>query len=224
MRVYNTLTAQHEDFLPPGSAVKMYVCGVTPYAESHLGHAMSYILFDVIRRYLEYRGYRVRHIQNFTDVDDKLIDRANRLGLPAHELADRMIHQYFADVDALHVQRAHAYPRVTEEIPAIIDLIRTLEQKGVAYAAGGDVYYRVRRFPDYGKLSHRTLEGMRAGARIEVGEAKEDPLDFVLWKGAKPGEPAWESPWGPGRPGWHIECSAMSIKYLGPQLDIHGGG
>ncbi|MCX6022816.1 MAG: cysteine--tRNA ligase, partial [Chloroflexi bacterium] len=224
MKVYSTLTGQKEEFLPPGSPVNMYVCGVTPYDRSHLGHAMSFIVFDMVRRYLEYRGYQVRHIVNFTDVDDKLIARAERLGISTKELADQVINQYMMDVDALNAQRAHAYPRVTEEIGPIIDLVRRLEEKGYAYQSGGDVYYRVATFVGYGKLSHRTLEGMQAGARIEVDEAKDNPMDFVLWKGAKPGEPAWESPWGPGRPGWHIECSAMALKYLGDQLDIHGGG
>ncbi len=225
MKIWNSLTGRKEDFtIPGGGAVKMYVCGVTPYDTAHIGHAMSYIVFDVIRRYLEFRGYEVRHVQNFTDVDDKIIARAERLGVPAIELAQQYVDSYLEEMDALHVQRAHVYPRVTEEIPTIIDLIKSLEGRGFAYAAGGDVYFRVDRFSAYGKLSGRSLESMLAGARVEVGEAKDSPADFALWKGAKPGEPQWESPWGPGRPGWHIECSAMSMKYLGETLDIHGGG
>ncbi|MSQ26793.1 MAG: cysteine--tRNA ligase [Dehalococcoidia bacterium] len=224
MKLWNTLSGQKEEFRPQGDPVLMYVCGVTPYDESHIGHAMSYIVFDVIRRYLEFKGYNVRYVQNFTDIDDKLINRARQAGIPVLDLADRFIGRYFDDMDALNVRRAEVYPRVSQEIPGIIDLISKLEQRGYAYPTGGDVYFRVQRDEDYGKLSHRTLEGMQAGARVEVGELKEDPMDFVLWKGAKPGEPQWESPWGPGRPGWHIECSAMAMRYLGPKLDIHGGG
>jgi cysteinyl-tRNA synthetase len=224
MKIYNTLTRQKEEFQPGGDPVTMYVCGVTPYDSCHLGHAMSYIVFDVIRRYLEYRGYRVRHIQNFTDVDDKIILRARERGISPQELAEKYIAEYFEDMDALNIQRAHLYPRATQEIPKIIEVISGLIEKGHAYQARGDVYYRVQSKPDYGKLSRRTLEGMMSGARIEPGEAKEHPMDFTLWKAAKPGEPQWPSPWGPGRPGWHIECSAMSLKYLGQSLDIHGGG
>src|SRR3972149_5518305 len=218
MRITNTLTGQKEEFKPRGDVVKMYVCGVTPYDEAHIGHAMSYVIFDTIRRYLEYRGYRVKYVQNFTDVDDKIIARANNLGIPPTELADRFIAEYFKDMDMLNIRRADVYPRVTEEIPGIIRLIEGLIEKGHAYVADGDVYFRVTSDDDYGKLSHRSLEGMQAGAHIEIGEAKENPMDFALWKASKPGEPAWESPWGPGRPGWHIECSAMSLKYLGEQI------
>jgi len=224
MKIYNTSSGQKEDFKPQDDTVKMYVCGVTPYAPSHLGHAMSYIIFDTIRRYLEFRGYKVTYVQNFTDIDDKIIARANESGIPAKELAQKFIDQYFLDMDALNIKRADVYPRATEEIPKMLEVIEGLIQKGHAYESGGDVYFRVKSDPDYGKLSHRTLEGMMAGARIEVGEAKEHPLDFTLWKAAKPGEPQWRSPWGPGRPGWHIECTAMSLKYLGQTLDIHGGG
>ena len=224
MKLWNTLSGQKEEFRPQGDPVLMYVCGVTPYDESHIGHAMSYIVFDVIRRHLEFRGYHVRYVQNFTDIDDKLINRAQQMGMPVAELAERFIGRYFEDMDALNIRRAGVYPRVSQEIPGIIDLIAKLEQRGYAYASGGDVYFRVQRDQDYGKLSRRTLDGMQAGARVEVGERKEHPMDFVLWKGAKPGEPQWDSPWGPGRPGWHIECSAMSMRYLGPTLDIHGGG
>ncbi len=224
MKVHNTLSGQKEEFSPLGDEVRMYVCGVTPYDACHIGHAMSYITFDVIRRYLEFRGYEVKHVQNFTDIDDKIIARANKLGIPPQDLAGRFIADYFEEMDALNITRAHVYPRATEEIPAIIEAVDGLVQKGYAYEAKGDVYFRVRSDPDYGKLSHRSLEGMMAGARIEVEEAKEHPLDFALWKAAKQGEPSWPSPWGPGRPGWHIECSVMSLKYLGQTLDIHGGG
>ncbi len=224
MKIYNTLSGRKEDFVPQSDTVKMYVCGVTPYAPSHLGHAMSYIVFDTIRRYLEFRGYKVKYVQNFTDIDDKIIARANESGIPTHDLAQGFIEQYFANMDTLNIKRADIYPKATEEIPEMIEVIEGLIQKGHAYEVGGDVYFRVQSDPDYGKLSHRTLDGMMAGARVEIGKAKEHPLDFTLWKAAKPGEPQWHSPWGPGRPGWHIECSAMSLKYLGETLDIHGGG
>jgi cysteinyl-tRNA synthetase len=209
----------------------MYVCGVTPYDENHIGHAMSYIVFDVLRRYLEYQGHRVRHVQNFTDIDDRIIARAARLGIDEAELAQRYIDRYFEDMRALNIAPAHEYPRATQEIPEMVRMIEGLIAKGYAYVAPtksdaghGDVYYRVERKRGYGKLSGRSLDDMMAGARVEPGEGKENPMDFALWKSAKPGEPAWDSPWGPGRPGWHIECSAMSLKYLGEQIDIHGGG
>jgi len=224
VKVYNTLSGRKEEFVPWGDEVKMYVCGVTPYAPCHLGHAMSYIVFDVIRRYLEFSGYKVKHVQNFTDIDDKIIARAPESGVSFHDLAEGFIAQYFADMDALNVERAHIYPRATEEISKIIEIVEGLVQKGYAYQAGGDVYFKVTSGPNYGKLSHRTLDGTMTGARIDPGEAKEHPLDFTLWKHAKLGEPQWQSPWGLGRPGWHIECSAMSLKYLGESLDIHGGG
>ena len=224
MKVYNTFSGRKEEFTPEGDIVKMYVCGVTPYSECHIGHAMSYILFDVIRRYLEFCGYRVKYVQNFTDVDDKIIARASQSGLSAAELAEGFIAQYFLDMDALNVKRADIYPRATEEIPKIIDVIAGLVDKGHAYQAGGDVYFRVRSFPQYGKLSHRSLSEMMAGSSSEEKGEKEHTMDFALWKAAKPGEPQWESPWGPGRPGWHIECSAMSLNYLGETVDIHGGG
>jgi len=224
IKIYNTLSGQKENFVPTGDRIKMYVCGVTPYASSHLGHAMSYIVFDTIRRYLEFRGHEVHYVQNFTDIDDKIITRANARNIPSQELAEGFIAQYLTDMSALNVKRADLYPRATEEIPKIIEVIEGLIQKGHAYQMGGDVYFRVTNDPDYGKLSHRNLDDMVAGARIEVSEAKEHPLDFALWKAAKPGEPHWQSPWGPGRPGWHIECSAMSLKYLGETIDIHGGG
>jgi cysteinyl-tRNA synthetase len=238
VKLVNTLTRQEEEFVPLGDTVLMYVCGVTPYDENHIGHAMSYIVFDVLRRYLEYQGYRVRHVQNFTDIDDRIIARAARLGIDEAELAQRYIDRYFEDMRALNILPAHEYPRATQEIPEMIRIIQGLVDKGYAYVApaqaglpagqaggkNGDVYYRVQRKRDYGKLSRRSLEDMMAGARVEPGEGKENPMDFALWKSAKPGEPAWDSPWGPGRPGWHIECSAMSLKYLGEQIDIHGGG
>lgn len=224
MKVYNTLSGQKEEFLPQGNEVKMYVCGVTPYSDSHIGHAMSYVIFDVIRRYLQFCGYKVKYVQNITDIDDKIIDRANRLGIPTHELAEKYTNSYFEDMDALNIGRADIYPRATGEIPEMIEIIAGLVAKGSAYPAGGSVYFRVRNMPDYGKLSHRTLESMMATEGAVGSDDKESPVDFVLWKAAKPGEPSWASPWGQGRPGWHIECSAMSLKYLGNTLDIHGGG
>ncbi len=224
MKVYNTLSGQKEEFLPRGDEVKMYVCGITPYDDCHIGHGMSYIVFDVIRRYLQFRGYKVKYVQNITDIDDKIIDRANKLGISTSELAEKFISGYFADTDALNIGRADIYPRATEEIPKIIEVIQGLIDKGYAYPAQGSVYFRVRNVADYGKLSNRSLESMMATEGAVGGEDKESPLDFVLWKAAKPGEPSWTSPWGQGRPGWHIECSAMSLKYLGDTLDIHGGG
>ena len=225
MKLYNTLSGRVEEFVPAdGNQVKMYVCGVTPYSSTHVGHALSYVVFDTLRRYLEHKGYAVRHVQNFTDVDDKIIQRAQEAGVSEVELVEEFIGDYFDSMDALNIQRASEYPRATREIPRIIDAIAGLIDRGHAYPAAGDVYFRVTSKDDYGKLSHRSLDNMIAGARIQVDENKEHPMDFVLWKGAKPGEPSWESPWGPGRPGWHIECTAMSLEYLGEQLDIHGGG
>jgi len=224
MRIYNTLSAQKEEFSPQGDVVKMYVCGVTPYDHCHIGHAMSYIIFDVVRRYLQFCGYQVRYVQNITDIDDKIIDRANQLGISTSELAEKYASSYFEDMDALNIRRTDVYPRATAEIPKIIEVIQGLIDKGDAYPAQGSVYFRVRNIPDYGKLAHRNLDSMMAGARIEAGPEKEYPMDFVLWKALKPGEPSWASPWGEGRPGWHIECSAISLKYLGDTLDIHGGG
>ena len=225
MRLYNTLTGEEKEFAPAdGKTVKMYVCGVTPYSSTHVGHALSYVVFDTLRRYLEYRGYRVKHVQNFTDVDDKIIQRAQEAGISEDELTERFIADFFRTMDALNILRADLYPRATQEIQPILDTIQSLVDKDFAYPAAGDVYFRVNRKEDYGKLSHRTLEGMIAGARVQVDEDKEHPMDFVLWKGAKPGEPSWDSPWGPGRPGWHIECTAMSLRYLDYPLDIHGGG
>ena len=224
MKIFNTLSGQKEEFEPRGEVVKMYVCGVTPYSECHIGHAMSYIVFDVVRRYLKFKGYSVKYVQNFTDIDDKIIDRANQVGIAPGELAERFISQYFADMDAMNVHRADVYPRATEEIPKIIEVVQGLIDRGHAYEAEGNVYFRVKSDPDYGKLSHQDLEGLMSGARVEAGSEKEHPLDFALWKATKPGEPWWDSPWGKGRPGWHIECSAMSLRHLGETLDIHGGG
>jgi len=224
MKLSDTLTGEKREFAPASDVVKIYVCGVTPYSASHVGHAMSYIVFDVLHRYLEYRGYRVHRVQNFTDIDDKLIDRAQQQGTTVEALALQFIDEYFADMRALNVREADEYPRATQEVPKIIEVIGGLIDKDFAYPSNGDVYFRVTKDPNYGKLSHRSIDSMRAGARVEPGVEKEHPMDFALWKGAKPGEPAWESPWGPGRPGWHIECSAMSLRYLGESIDIHGGG
>ena len=224
MKIFNTLSGQKEEFRPQGDVVKIYACGVTPYSDCHIGHAMSYITFDVVRRYLEFKGYKVKYVQNFTDIDDKIIDRAQQLGIAPVELAEKFIAQYFADMDLLNIRRADVYPRATQEIPGIIEVIRGLIDKGHAYEAQGSVYFRVKSDLDYGKLSHQDLDALQVGARVEVGSEKEHPLDFALWKAAKPGEPCWESPWGKGRPGWHIECSAMSLRHLGQTLDIHGGG
>jgi cysteinyl-tRNA synthetase len=223
MNVFNTLTGQKEDFHPRGEAVTMYVCGITAYDESHIGHAMTYIIFDVIKRYLRFKGYKVKHVQNFTDIDDKIIERANQLGIPPAKLANKYTDQYFADMDALNIERADVYPKATEEIPKVIEIIQGLLTKGYAYESEGSVYFRVRNFSDYGKLSHRNLAEMIPKAS-GYEEKKEYSLDFALWKASKPGEPFWESPWGKGRPGWHIECSAMALKYLGGTIDIHGGG
>ncbi|NPV30216.1 MAG: cysteine--tRNA ligase [Firmicutes bacterium] len=225
LRVYNTLTKQKEDFIPASPhQVKMYVCGPTTYDFIHLGNARALVVFDTIRRYLEYKGYRVLYVQNFTDIDDKIIARAAEENEDALELANRYIREYYRDADALRVLRADVHPRASEHIAEMIQMVERLLEKGMAYQVDGDVYFSIRQFPGYGKLSGRTLEEMRAGARVEVDARKRDPLDFVLWKAAKPGEPAWESPWGRGRPGWHLECSAMSLKYLGFGFDIHGGG
>jgi len=226
MKVYNTLSGKKEEFSPQGKEVRMYVCGVTPYDEAHIGHAMSYIIFDVIRRYLRFRKYKVKYVQNVTDIDDKIIDRAAKLGISPRELAQKYTDSFDEDMKNLNIAIAETdiYPRATEEIPKIIEVIAGLVDKGFAYPAGGSVYFRVRQDPDYGKLSHRSLDAMRAAECAVGGEEKEDAMDFALWKASKPGEPFWESPWGEGRPGWHIECSAMSLKYLGETLDIHGGG
>jgi cysteinyl-tRNA synthetase len=226
MKIYSTLSGKKEEFTPQGGEVKIYVCGVTPYSDAHIGHAMSYVIFDVIRRYLRYKKYTVKYVQNVTDIDDKIIDRANQLGIAPSELAEKYTDSFDEDMKALNIVRAETdkYPKATDEIPKIIEVIQGLIDKGHAYPAGGSVYFRVRNDPDYGKLSHRSLDDMRAAECAIGSQEKEDAMDFVLWKATKPGEPYWESPWGEGRPGWHIECSAMSLKYLGDTLDIHGGG
>ena len=225
LQVYNTLTQRREAFEPltPGE-VRMYTCGVTVYDLCHIGHARSALVFDVIRRYLEYAGNRVTLVRNFTDVDDKIIARAKERGRPWDDVAREFTAAFTADMDALGVRRADVEPKATEHIPEMLDIIGRLVERGLAYPTTGDVYFAVRAFPGYGKLSHRSPDDLRSGARIEVDERKRDPLDFALWKAAKPGEPTWDSPWGPGRPGWHIECSAMSVKYLGQPFDLHGGG
>ncbi len=226
LKIYNTLTRKTEEFQTlESNNVKMYVCGVTVYNDAHVGHAMSAIVFDIIRRYLEFRGYNVKHVMNYTDVDDKIINRANQLGEDPLKLSARYIADYAADLQSLNVLPATSNPQVSTTMPLIIQFIEGLIQKGHAYAAeNGDVYFRVTSDDDYGRLSGRKLEDMQAGARIEVGEQKEHPMDFALWKAAKPGEISWDSPWGKGRPGWHIECSAMNLAELGEQIDIHGGG
>ncbi len=226
MKVYNTLTGGIEEFKPlKGREVRMYVCGPTTYDYSHIGHARAYICFDVMRRWLEYRGYRVKLIVNITDIDDKVIRRAAELGRDPIELSRYYEKAYLEDMDALYVKRADLYPRVTEHIPDIIRAVEKLIEKGYAYATPrGNVYFAVRKFRGYGKLSKQSIEEIAAGARVEPGEDKKSPEDFALWKAAKPGEPSWPSPWGQGRPGWHIECSIMSMKYLGETLDVHGGG
>jgi cysteinyl-tRNA synthetase len=226
IRLYNTLTRKKEEFqtLEP-NVVKLYVCGVTVYNDAHVGHAMSALVFDIMRRYLEYRGYQVRHVMNYTDVDDKIINRANQLGEDPLMLSQRYIEDYANDLKNLNVLPATSNPQVSKTMPLIIEFIQGLIRKEAAYAApNGDVYFSVISDDDYGKLSGRKLDDMQAGARIEVGEAKDHPMDFALWKAAKPGEISWDSPWGKGRPGWHIECSAMNLAELGEQIDIHGGG
>lgn len=225
MQFYNDMTMQKEEFVPiEEGKVRMYCCGPTVYNYIHVGNARPIIMFDVLRRYLEYRGYEVTFVQNFTDVDDKIIKRANEEGISSAEVAEKYIAEYWTDVRALGVREATVHPRATENIPQIIEIIETLIEKGYAYEKAGDVYYRTLKFRDYGRLSHQNLEELQAGARIEVNDVKENPMDFALWKAAKPDEPAWESPWGMGRPGWHIECSAMSNRYLGKTIDIHTGG
>jgi cysteinyl-tRNA synthetase len=225
LKIYNTLAGRKETFEPlmPG-AVKMYVCGVTVYDECHLGHARSALVFDVIRRYLAHSGLSVTFVKNFTDVDDKIIKRANELNVPWQTVTAQYIEAYCRDMSRLGIQPATVEPKATEHMAEIIALVRTLIQKGVAYQVNGDVYFQVEKYGAYGRLSKRKLDDMQAGARVEVDERKRHPMDFALWKGAKPGEPAWDSPWGKGRPGWHIECSAMAMKHLGETFDIHGGG
>lgn len=226
MKIFNSMSRQKEEFVPIQSGkVSMYACGPTVYNFIHVGNARPIILFDVLRRYFEYRGYDVTFVQNFTDVDDKIIKRANEEGITSQEVAEKYIQEYFTDAQGLGVRPATIHPKATENMDQIIDMVKTLIDKGYAYPVeNGDVYYRTLKFEGYGKLSHQPIEDLQSGARIAVGEVKENPLDFALWKAAKPGEPAWDSPWGPGRPGWHIECSAMSNRYLGKTIDIHCGG
>ena len=225
MKIYNTLTRKKEEFVPMDkNEVKMYSCGPTVYDYFHIGNARPFIIFDTMRRYLEYSGCKVKFVQNFTDVDDKMINRANSEGITVKELGDRFIKEYFEDAHALGIHEATVHPKATENIDAIIDIIKKLEENGYAYNVDGDVYFSTKKFREYGKLSKQPLEDLEAGARIDVNEHKQDAMDFALWKKQKPGEPAWESPWGMGRPGWHIECSAMANKYLGETIDIHSGG
>ncbi|MFQ5899017.1 MAG: cysteine--tRNA ligase [Candidatus Methylomirabilia bacterium] len=225
LRIYNTLARKKEAFAPlVEGEVRLYVCGVTVYGLAHIGHARSALVFDVIVRYLRFKGYRVRYVKNFTDVDDKIIRRAQEEGVPPRDLAERYIEEYRKDMAALGVLEADVEPKATEHISQMIQIIKQLLTQGVAYPVDGDVYFEVRRFPQYGRLSGKNLDELRAGARVEADERKRDLMDFALWKASKAGEPAWQSPWGPGRPGWHIECSAMSMHYLGQSFDIHGGG
>ena len=225
MKIFNTLTMQKEEFKPlEENKVKIYACGPTVYNYFHLGNARPFIIFDTLRRYFEYRGYDVKFVQNFTDIDDKMIKRANEEGITVRELADRFIKEYYTDAKGLGVKEADVHPRATDVIPQIIKMCETLIEKGYAYEVNGDVYFETKKFKDYGKLSHQPLEDLEAGARINVNEDKKDPMDFAIWKAKKEGEPAWECPWGEGRPGWHIECSAMVNEYLGKTIDIHCGG
>lgn len=225
MRIYNTMTRQNEEFIPlePGK-VKMYACGPTVYNYIHIGNARPICIFDTMRRYLEFRGYDVTFVQNFTDVDDKIIKKANEEGVSSHEIAERYINEYLKDTEGLGIRKANIHPKATETMDDIIRIVEELEDKGYAYHVGGDVYFRTRKFNEYGKLSHQPIEELESGARINVNEQKEDPLDFALWKAAKPGEPSWSSRWGEGRPGWHIECTAMIHKHLGETIDLHCGG
>lgn len=225
MRIFNTLTRQKDEFKPINDGVvKIYACGPTVYNYIHIGNARPLCVFDVLRRYLEWRGYKVEFVQNFTDIDDKLIKKANEEGITVPEVAERYIKEFWTDAHGLNIREATVHPRATENIDEIQRIISVLAEKGYAYESGGDVYFRAKKFKEYGKLSHQPLEELEAGARIGVAEIKEDPMDFCLWKGAKPGEPYWQSPWGDGRPGWHIECSAMAGRYLGKTIDIHCGG
>ena len=225
MKLYNTLTQKKETFVPiEAGKVRMYSCGPTVYNYFHIGNARPFIVFDVLRRFLEYTGYEVTFIQNFTDVDDKIINRSHEEGISPGDVSEKYIQEYFTDADALGIKRASVHPKVSEHMPEIIAMIKTLEEKGLAYNVDGNVYYHVDAFKDYGKLSKQSIDDLKSGARIDVNDEKHSPLDFALWKKKKDGEPYWESPWGQGRPGWHIECSAMSKKHLGETIDIHGGG
>ena len=225
MKLYNTLTRKKEEFIPlEEGKVKMYVCGPTVYNYIHIGNARPFIMFDTLRRYLQYKGYDVTFVQNFTDVDDKIIKRGHEEGISPEEVANKYIDEYFVDADGLGIKRADVHPRVTDNIQQIIDFVKDLEDKGYAYEVNGDVYFDTKKFEGYGKLSKQNQDELEAGARIEVNDQKRHPMDFVLWKSKKEGEPGWNSPWGEGRPGWHIECSVMSNRYLGESIDIHGGG
>lgn len=225
MRIFNTMTRQKEEFIPNNpDEVKIYACGPTVYNYIHIGNARPLCVFDVLRRYLEYRGYNVKFVQNFTDVDDKIIKRANEEGITFEEVSKKYIEEFWTDANGLNFKKASVHPKATENIDEIINIIKTLEEKGYAYAVDGDVYFRTLKFKEYGKLSHQPIEDLQSGARIAIGEKKENPLDFALWKAAKEGEPYWDSPWGKGRPGWHIECSAMNKRFLGDTIDIHCGG
>lgn len=225
MQIYNTMTRKKEELVPQvAGEVKIYACGPTVYNYIYIGNARPICAFDVLRRYLKYRGYKVTYVQNFTDVDDKIIKKANEEGVTAHEISEKYIAEYKKDAHGLNVMDADVHPKVTESMDIIIDIVKVLVEKGYAYESNGDVYFRTSKFKDYGKLSKMPIDELRAGARVDISEHKEDPLDFAVWKAAKPGEPYWESPWGKGRPGWHIECSAMSRHYIGSTLDIHCGG
>ena len=224
MKLFNTMTMQKEEFKPIGDEVRIYACGPTVYNFIHIGNARPLCVFDVLRRYMEYRGMKVKFVQNFTDIDDKLINKAKEEGITVPEVAERYIKEFWTDVKGLNIREATVHPRATENIEEIKKFIATLIEKGYAYEANGDVYFRTTKFNEYGKLSHQPIEDLQSGARIEVADIKENPLDFALWKGAKPGEPMWDTPWGKGRPGWHIECSAMARRYLGDTIDIHCGG
>ncbi|WP_102399186.1 cysteine--tRNA ligase [Haloimpatiens massiliensis] len=225
MKIFNSMTRKKEEFIPvkPGE-VRMYVCGPTVYDFFHIGNARTFVIFDTIRRYLEYRGYKVKFVQNFTDIDDKMIRRANEENVTVKMLGDKFIEEYYKDADGLNIERATVNPRATEYMEQIVDFVKELMDKGYAYEVNGDVYFHTKKFDEYGKLSGQNLDDLQAGARINVDERKKDPMDFAIWKSQKPGEPAWESPWGMGRPGWHIECSCMSYDLLGETIDIHGGG
>jgi len=223
--IYNTLTRRKEAFKPiVEGEVRMYVCGVTVYDLCHIGHARAAIVFDIIYRYLKYLGYKVTYVRNFTDVDDKIIKRANEEKVSSEEIAERYIKEFYTDMNALSIEIPDCEPKATVHIPEMIEMIKKLIEKGYAYQANGDVFYSVRKFTEYGSLSGKNTDELLSGARVEIDEKKKDPLDFALWKASKPGEPWWDSPWGKGRPGWHIECSAMGQKYLGEYFDIHGGG
>ncbi|MDD5014803.1 MAG: cysteine--tRNA ligase [Atribacterota bacterium] len=225
LKIYNTLTREKEVFIPlKNGEVGMYVCGPTVYNYIHIGNARPFIIFEVVKRFLKFKGYKVRYIQNLTDIDDKMINKAKELNITVAELAEKFIQEYFIDADSLNIEKADVHPRATEHIREIIKLVKGLEEKGYAYEIDGDVFFDVSKFKDYGKLSGQNIEKLKSGARVEVNERKKEAIDFSLWKRTKEGEPSWESPWGNGRPGWHIECSAMSIKYLGKTFDIHAGG